>query len=149
MYTIGQLEGEIEAKIEMLEERFPDQDLEPTWVAEAVMQDHALPAGIDSDGFHHCVEYRTVREYTRRVMNRYDLTASKAPDLQLVLPGYERLQTHYLVERNGTQCMVRVDRTTHAERRAKAEELRAMGAGCYQHADELDRYDGETRRLTA
>jgi len=146
MYKISDLEGEIEDKIEEMEELFPGQGVEADWVAHAVMSDHGLLPTADPDGFHHTCSMRTVREYTRRVMNRYDGSATATPNPQIILPGFERLQTHYLVDREGKQKMVRVDYLTSAERRNKATELRAMGAGCYQHAEELDRYDAKLLR---
>jgi hypothetical protein len=149
MYKISDLEGEILEKLDVLEALHPDQDIPASWIAQAVMADHGLRAEADPDGFHHCCSFRTVREYTRRVISQYDGKPTLTPDAQIVMPGYERLQTHYVVDRGGEQTMVRVDRLTSQERRNKAAELRAMGAGCYQHAEELDRYDAGARRHSA
>jgi len=146
MYKISELEGEILDKLDELQRKFPDQDIPALWIANSVMSDHGLIAEADPDGFHHTCSFRTVREYTRRVVSRYDGSPTATPDPQIVLPGFERLQTHYLIDRDGEQTMVRVDRLSSAERRAKAAELRAMGAGCYQHAEELDRYDASLIR---
>jgi hypothetical protein len=140
MYTPKKLDSEIEYKIEEMETLHPDQDIQADWVAQAIMLDHPLPVPIGEDGFHHYTEYRTVREHVRRVMSRYDVKASPEPDRQLVLPGCERVQTHYLVDRGGQQCMVSVNRMTDKEIDDKAAELVSMGMGCYQHSEELLRY---------
>jgi hypothetical protein len=59
---------------------------------------------------------------------------------QLVMPGFERLQTHYLVERDKERVAVRIDHLTDDEIEAKACEQETMGRACFQHADELRRY---------
>lgn len=56
------------------------------------------------------------------------------------MPGFERLQTHYLVERDEERVAVRIDHLTDEEIEAKAKEQETMGRACFQHADELRRY---------
>ncbi len=76
------------------------------------------------------------------VVRRYKPTA-EVPEPQIILPGFERLQKAYSVERNDEPTIVPTAQLTDSEIRVKAVELRAMAAGCYQHADELERFLSE------
>lgn len=146
MYKLADLDAEIEAKIKYLEEAFCDQDLEANWIAHSILADHPLAATADPVGFHTTCTAKTVREQVRRFVQKYDGTPATTPERNLVLPGFERVQTHYLIDRGGAQTLVRIDRITDAECEAKAVELNIMGDGCYQHADELRRYMRKRRR---
>jgi hypothetical protein len=57
-----------------------------------------------------------------------------------VLPGWERLQSRYLITRNETPQMVEVKQMSDAELLLKAEEYRKMGEECFAHADDIYRY---------
>ena len=61
-------------------------------------------------------------------------------DPQLRLPGYEYLQRAYLIQREGEQRLVLIERMTDAELGAKAEEHRRLAKGNDQHAEEILRY---------
>lgn len=67
------------------------------------------------------------------------------PDPQELLPGFERLQRRYSVERNGQQWLVPVAELTDEEIDAKIAEHRAMAAGHELHARELERFREERR----
>ena len=84
--------------------------------------------------------YDSVRNRFRERINRYKVKPEVHADPQLVLPGFKRLQTMYCVERDGAQVAVKINKMTPDELDAKKAELRAMGAGCYEHADEIERY---------
>ncbi len=114
----------------------------PDWVTQEIMAQHASIVGEDSD-FHLVVSRETVRAQVRKQIGRYKLTPEGAlcPDGQLVLEGFEFLQRAYLIDRDGEQVAIPVERMTSAMRQAKIKELRAMGQGCMRHADELERYD--------
>lgn len=68
------------------------------------------------------------------------LSADVVPDAQLVLEGFERLQKEYLIEEDGAQVSVPIEEMSDAQLMEKHAELRAMGDGCYLHADEILRY---------
>ena len=67
---------------------------------------------------------------------------------QLVLPGYERLQSAYLVSRK-EPTIVPIHLMSVAEGRAKAAELRAMAKGLEAHAVELDLYFDKREQASA
>jgi hypothetical protein len=89
-----------------------------------------------------------VRDTVREVLRRYK-AAPEAPDPQIVLPGFERLQTGYLTERDGDQAIVPLSMMTTVELEAKAAELETMGMGCFQHAREIRRYIAQRPTTTS
>lgn len=148
MYSINQLVKEIRSVIDCRMSR--KEPIHPDWVTQEIISSHQGVDGEDSD-FYLCVGRETIRSQVRKQINRFALSPEKAieTDRQLVLPGYERLQAFYLVDIGGEQVAVPIERMTRPQRKAKATELRAMGDGCYQHADEMERYDAEHPSVAA
>ena len=138
MYSMRDLTTEIE---QVLEEMKGNSVWNPQWVTQAIINKHDDIDGSDKD-FYTIIGRAQVYEQVRKRIGRYKLKPELKPDRQLVLRGFERLQERYVFEVDGESVAIRVQDMTSEQRRAKAAELRAMGAGCYQHADELDRYDG-------
>lgn len=116
--------------------------MHPDWVTDEIMKSHKDIKGDDAD-FYLLAARDTVRDEVRKQINRFKLSPEKALDIdrQLILDGFERLQIAYVIDISGTAVAISLKKMTSDQRRAKSSELRAMGAGCYQHADELDRYD--------
>lgn len=141
MFTISDLTQEIEQVIQQFEV-VNSRKLHPEWITQAVVDLHRDVDGADAD-FWRLVGRQEVRNQVRTRLNRYKAKAQVEPDAQLLLEGFERLQQRYLVAEDGEQVAIRIQDMTSAQRRAKSIELRAMGAGCYQHADEMDRYDAQ------
>lgn len=142
MYSISQLNQEIRT---LVDARIQAKcAIHPDWITQEILNNHPDVDGDDSD-FYLCVGKESVRSQVRQQINRFKLAPDKAlhVDRQLVLPGYERLQVFYLIESEGEQVAIPLVRLSGSQRKAKIAELRAMGDGCYQHADELERYDAE------
>lgn len=116
--------------------------MHPDWVTDEIMKSHDDINGEDAD-FYLLASREAVRDEVRKQINRFKLTPEKALDVdrQLVLDGFERLQIAYVIDISGTAVAISLKKMTSTQRRTKSAELRAMGAGCYQHADEIDRYD--------
>lgn len=136
-YSMSDLEVEVSKKIDekmTLGVRAP-----ANWIAQEVMSDHPDVQGIDAD-FHTCCSFQAVRDCVRRVVKRYAPQATVEANRQIVLPGFERLQTHYLIERNDEQEIVPVQLCTDDELLEKAKEYDAMAIGCSLHAAEIRRY---------
>ena len=152
MYSVSQLTQEIRSVIDQRIEK--KQPIHPDWVTQEIINRHSEIMGDDTN-FYLCVGREAIRDQVRKQINRFRLTPEKALNLdqQLVLPGYERLQRFYLIESDSTQIAIPLEKMTNAQRKAKVIELRAMGDGCHQHADELERYDNEhpapTREVAA
>lgn len=137
-YTSAQLTQEIEQVIAQFEAESA-RALHPEWITQAVVQRHPDVAGVDAE-FWRVVGRAEVRAQVRNRLNRYRVKPEVEPDAQLVLAGFERLQQRYLVAEKGEQVAIRVQELTAAQMLAKERELRAMGAGCFQHADEMARF---------
>lgn len=138
MYTMSDLTAEIEGVIEDLE-RNQASRLDRDWITQQVISQHPDVEGDDAD-FYACITREKVRDAVRSRLNRYKAKAEVSPDPQLILAGFERLQRYYAFEDGQQQVAIRIEDMTDAQLEAKERELMAMGAGCYQHADELRRY---------
>ena len=118
----------------------------------AISPDVVTMSVIDSFGVHEQQDARYqdamvdhVRRTVTSMFNRYKVQAETDDqvDTQLVLPGYERLQQRYLIHEDGQSFAVRTDELTDEQLMVKQAELRNMGAGCFLHADEIQRYIDE------
>ena len=120
------------------------------WIAHAVCNGHSdgLTDAPDADFWRWC-GYKECREQVRRCINHRAGDKPTADPRQLRLPGYEHLQAYYVVNRDGADVGVPVTHLTDLEIEAKAGMYRTMGAACYAHADELDRYRRLRRNAAA
>jgi len=135
-------QSELLAEVErLIEEAIAEERATDTrWLVQRVLASHADPEGPDADLYLLCAHEHvttTVRTALRRYRPKPNEEETKD---QWVLPGFERLQKAYLVERDGKSWVVPIVKMTRAEKEAKAAEYRRIGAGCYEHADELERY---------
>lgn len=142
MYKISHLTKEIRAIIDSRIQR--NDPVKPDWVTKEILDAHQEISGDDSD-FYFCLAREAIRDQVRKQINRFRLTPEQAlvVDKQIVLPGFERLQRAYLIEINGDQIAIPIEKMTDAQLQTKITELEAMGDGCYQHATELKRYRDE------
>ena len=83
--------------------------------------------------------YYGVAAIVREVIRRYKDNDAIETTQQL-LPGYERLQCSYALERNGSPCIIPINEFSAEELDAKADRLRANAEGLKLHAEEMDRY---------
>jgi len=139
MYSMNDLTVEIEQIIEAFEQT-NERRLHPEYITNAVIDRHPDVSGADAE-FYRVMSRAQVREAVRSRLNAFKAKAEAEADRQLVMQGFERLQRRYLVNEDGTQVAVKVEHMTSKQRQSKVAELRAMGQGCFQHADELERFD--------
>jgi len=140
MYSINELGQEIAGCIDTAIAN--GQKIHPKWVTQQILCNHPDIEGEDAD-FYKVVGKDSVYDHVRRRINRFKLAPENEleVDSQLTLPGFKRVQKAYLTEIEGVPIAIPVDRLSSPQRLAKVRELRLMGAGCYAHADELERYD--------
>lgn len=148
MYSMSELVKEIRDMTDSSVHR--GVSVNPDWVTKQIIDQHSEITGDDSD-FYLCTSKETVRDQVRKQLNRFKLSPDKAlmADPQIVLPGFERLQRAYLIDIGEQQIAVPIEKMTFQQRQRKVAELRAMGAGCYLHANELERYNDEHPNLAA
>ncbi len=111
-----------------------------SWLTQAIVTQEI--ADTDSDFATACA-YHAIADVVRHVIQRAKYQTEIA-EPQLVLPGYERLQSRYAVIRKNDDtdenevCLVPTDLLTVKELRAKARELRSFAQGALEHAREID-----------
>ena len=115
------------------------------WITHEIVNSHnsGLPDGEDGE-FFQWTAYTTVCEEVRKIINKRagDKPSEPAQQGQVTLPGFDReyMQDYYLVKRDGESVGMPVTELTDEEIEAKAQLYRKMGAACYAHADELERF---------
>ena len=135
-----QLRAEIHQKID--ESIKANTRIVASWITHEICEDHRCglsEIGVDSDYWQWC-GYRTTREYVRRCISKRINDIPEDDDPQLKLDGFDHVQTHYLVKRGGEDIGVPIEEMTIDEIASKASHYKAMGAACFDHADELLRY---------
>lgn len=123
----------------------------PSVASAEILKTHPNISGADAPWYQFCAG-ELVYDLVNAVARRHK-GGPKPPDPQMVLKGFEQLQMAYTIlrphqEKNDAGDLVEVtepeivptDELTNDELRGKVAELRGMGAGCYRHADELERY---------
>lgn len=122
------LEGEIAAG---------NQEIRKAWIVQQIVTAH--PAEGDHEDFLTACAYHAVSDITGRVIRQFG--SNPDPEKrQLVLAGYERVQTHYQIERDGEPRVIAIEALTDEELSSKIAELRSMAVGLTKHADELESY---------
>lgn len=106
----------------------------PNDVTLAILDDRKLDDAVEYADFYAYCAHRHVSAEVRKFLNDCKASAKEMPPALIDL---QNIQLHYLVEREGGSVIVRFNKTTKAEKIAKAEELEAMGHGCFDHADAL------------
>lgn len=133
-----QIKTDILNEISRLKEM--DTVIEPRWVANAVTKKYfsCLPHTEDAE----VVKFMAFTECRRKVAQLISksLDASKGDKRELILPGFEYLQTHYEVKRNNEWVGVPINLMTKEEVLQKAEFYKKMGEAVFKHAQELEAY---------
>ncbi len=146
MYELSNLTDEIERSIEELDLENV-RALSPDLVTEMVIAGWGEIEGDCADRFI-CTAHALVRDRVRKRINRYKIIELE-PDDQQIMEGFERIQKRYNIEESGQRVAIRVQDMSSEQRLYKAAELRTMGMGCLQHAEELERYDQDVASASA
>lgn len=148
MQQNNQLMVEIHAVLDELEKK-----REPwiaTWVAHHILESHDSGT-YESDAdqlFWRSTSYETVRKRVTQAINNRAGDREVPNDEQIMLPGWERLQAYYVVERNGDQVGLPVWDLTDDELDKKSCLYRSFATANMKHADEIDQFK-ELRRGSA
>ena len=115
--------------------------VDPAWVCQYLVAQHADIAGPDVE-WYRIHAYENLRQIIGRVVREFHLNPEDhlEPDPQMILPGFEHVQKAYAIQRDGRNMIIPIEQLSDEEILAKCDELRRMAKGCYQHADELERY---------
>jgi len=138
VYKIQNVDKEITEKVDWLESH-NGEVLHKDWLVNAVVADHADITGDDAD-FALCTARYAVLQRVERYFRKIKENENTQEDPQMLLPGYQKLQSRYLVERAQEQVAVSIWIMTDDEIDWKADQHRAMGKGHFEHANELLRF---------
>ena len=132
-------EKELVAEVAELVERglSEGRTVQAASLVSAVISRHERVEGEDKDFYLLCA-WSHVRVVARQALRRYKEPIE--PDRQIVMPGFQRLQRGYFVERGKESMLVPIDQLRNGELDAKANEYDQMAEGCRLHALELRRY---------
>jgi hypothetical protein len=139
MFEPNQLAQDIEQAIASMQGR-----KHPEWITQAVCDKHRDINGADAD-FWTVAGRAEIRSRVRAALNRFKVKAEVEPNRQIVLAGFERLQTHYLVEDDGEYVAIPVQEMTDGQWDAKEREFESMRDGLAQHLAEIRRYRDASR----
>jgi len=139
MSYADKLTAEINRILDDLAER--GESWEAKWIAHGICNSHSdgLNSSEDAEFWRWC-GYTETRDQVRRCINSRAGDKAETNDRQYRLPGYDHLQSYYVVQRGGVDVGVPVTSLSDAEIEEKSSLFRSMGAACYAHADELDRF---------
>lgn len=127
-YSTEQLTGEVEQLFN--ESVASGRSIHVDWLANAVIAQHQSVEGDDKDFYVLCA-WAHVKTAIRNIVRKSKPTDTGLSDIpQLILPGFDRLQTHYHIERDGEICVIRIDELTDEEIEYKITEYEAMAEGC-------------------
>ncbi len=116
------------------------KDWKASLVTTLICENHADEIPEDAE-FSRFAIYSFVRREVRLTINKLAGDKPEQKELQLLIPGYKMLQTHYVVEREGESIGVHIDNMTSEEIQEKIKRYECMATSCKQHAEELRVYD--------
>jgi hypothetical protein len=139
MSYFEELNAEIAAKIEAL--NATGQPLVAAWITHAICNDHidGLAENEQREFWLHG-GHKTVRAEVRRHISKKFGDDIEVRESHPTLPGFDHLRTQYFVKREDDDLVVAVHDLTDEEIDGKAALYRSMGAACFAHADELERF---------
>lgn len=143
MYSQSDLSDEIRRAHQALEKQ-GDGVAAKSALISLILAAHARINGEDKDFAMLCVQlavYAGVDKLFREVK-----AGEKDGDEGPPIPGFERLQKHYVIQRDGDSCIVPIFAMTDDELEAKAKEHEGMATGHVEHAKELRRFREERAR---
>lgn len=111
------------------------------WIAHEIVENHkdGIVAGEDADYLKYC-SYDTTRKQVTKCINRRAEIGMGGEPSQYNLPGYDYIQSHYVIIRNNIPLGVPVGLITDLELEEKENQIRTMSITGLKHADELKRY---------
>jgi hypothetical protein len=114
------------------------QPVAMSWVTQEIIEAHNDIEGPDTEFYIVCARHY-ISDQVKRQIKKYEPSDS-ASDAQLIMEGFEHLQKAYPVERDDERVIMPIDMMTDEEVEKRAEEYKAMAAGCLNHAKELIQY---------
>ncbi len=132
-YSTTDLANDLRAYVE--EQIVAGRIIDPVRVVHEVVASWSPPQCDDADKFllgaHYVVRFE---------LNRIVRAKRGTEDTENALPGYERAQLAYSIQRDDAWLIVPIEQITEEELRAKRDELLANSKALVDHAQELERF---------
>lgn len=132
-YSLKELDVEVQKKIDELIDN--GGVASKAWIVTGVLADHQDIQGSDEMFARCCMGFAVSERVSARI--RTVKKEEEEPTADPLLPGFDRIQKRYNIERDGERKLVSPYSMTYEEIQKKAEELRGMAKGLEQHADQL------------
>lgn len=136
---------DIEHEIQEIIFSFHGECMPKVWAVRKFMSVHSDVDGGDSDVAVCCMEW-TATKAAESCIRKEKKMEEEGDTSQGVLPGFERVRTHYYVKRGKDELRVPIENMTEEEGENKIASLRTYAAGANAHADELERYFAGRRK---
>lgn len=146
MQRYEELTNEIHGVLDELEQR--RDPWVASWIAHHILESHdtGVYESREDEAFWHHTSYETVRKHVTQAINKRAGDRDVPDDGQVMLPGWERLQSYYVVERDGNQVGLPVWDLTDDELDSKASLFRSFANANMRHAEEIERFKAIRRR---
>lgn len=126
-------------------------DAKQSLVADVIAQDICddYDHEVNDDALlHRFCTYGYIKENVIRFLTKnYDNPDKQGDPNQQVIEGWEYLQSHYFVERDGERKCIYIYDTTSKERQKIARRLKSKGRGMIKHGEEMQAFDAMVTTL--
>ncbi len=119
-----------------------NQIVAPAWVTHEIVSRYPEPECDGSDFYLLCAYEHTYNTVTK-IVRRYKGDDDGQGHLSGFDPSFPKVHKAYVITRNGEQLTVPVMLMSIEEAEAKAQEIEAMGRGCFEHASQLRAFASE------
>jgi len=132
------LTGEISAKVEKYASM--KMTMNPAVIAREICEDHAHELADDSEFWEVCGFQFTKQNVANYLRKNFDNQDKQAETNQLVIEGFEYLQSHYIVEKDGDPEAVHISDLTYDQIKFISNRMKRKAKGLLIHARELEKY---------
>jgi hypothetical protein len=147
-YTELELRTEIELRIEECHAR--GDVVQPRWITHQICREHAKGLAVNADqtdeqepddvAFWRFCGYTLTRKLTTDCINDLSKPNGSRSHVAPFLPGFQHLQRHYVITRDGEDVEVPTGQLTVDELLEKADQYDRNAGTLVEHARELRRY---------
>lgn len=132
---------QLTAEIKSILDQLTDQNKvwKATWITHEICENHKHELSGDAE-FSRFNIYENVRGEVTKTINKFAGDKPAKEDNQLPLEGFDYVQSHYVITRDGEDVGLPVYQMEADEIDAKVSLYRKMGNTCHAHADELVRF---------
>lgn len=132
------LTGEISAKVEKYASM--KMTLNPSVISREICEDHSHELAGKSEFWEVSGYQFTKQNVANYLRKRFDNQDKQAETNQLVIEGFQYLQSHYIVDKEGEPEAVHISDLTHDQITFISNRMKRKAKGLLIHARELEKY---------